>query len=234
MKKVLQIVMALLLLDLAAARAGPFEDADSAHRRGDFVTELQIYQPLAAEGNARGQYHLGLMYYNGSGVGQDYAEAGKWFRLAAEQGSAPAQAYLAPMYLKGVGVRQDHAEAAKWYRALASQGVADGQTGIGWMLCNVEGAPHDCEEAAKWLRLAAAQGHGFAQINLGIMHVTGRGVAQDYVRADMWINLAVETKYADTATKARNMIETQMTLEQIEAAHRLARECRQKNFQDCD
>ena len=36
-----------------------------------------------ASGNAGAQLNLGLMYYNGQGVPQDYAESYKWYRLAA-------------------------------------------------------------------------------------------------------------------------------------------------------
>ena len=36
------------------------------------------------------QNHLGFMYYTGEGVAQDYQEAAKWFRKAAEQGDADA------------------------------------------------------------------------------------------------------------------------------------------------
>ena len=42
----------------------------------------------AEQGNAAAQYNLGVMYDNGEGVPQDYAEAAKWYRLAAEQGEA--------------------------------------------------------------------------------------------------------------------------------------------------
>src|ERR1035438_5254339 len=37
------------------------------------------------------QVHLGLMYYQGQGVPQDYKEAMRWYRLAADQGDADAQ-----------------------------------------------------------------------------------------------------------------------------------------------
>ncbi len=40
------------------------------------------------------------MYDNGQGVPQDYAEAVKWYRLAAEQGYAYAQYNLGVMYDK--------------------------------------------------------------------------------------------------------------------------------------
>ena len=63
------------------------------------------------------------MYRNGEGVPQDYAEAVKWYRLAAEQGDADAQYNLGLMYDNGNGVPQDYKEAVKWYRLAAEQGV---------------------------------------------------------------------------------------------------------------
>ena len=56
------------------------------------------------------------------GVKQDFAEAAKWYRKAAEQGDAAAQYNLGIMYEEGTGVKQDFAEAAKWYRKAAEQG----------------------------------------------------------------------------------------------------------------
>jgi uncharacterized protein len=59
------------------------------------------------------------MYFNGQGVRQNYAEAVKWYRKAAEQGYAWAQYNLGFMYFHGQGVPQDYAEAAKWGRKAA-------------------------------------------------------------------------------------------------------------------
>ncbi len=47
------------------------------------------------------------MYYNGRGVTQDYAQAVKWYRRAAEQGYANAHSNLGALYAKGRGVTQD-------------------------------------------------------------------------------------------------------------------------------
>ena len=61
------------------------------------------------------------MYYYGYGVKQDYAEAVKWYRKAAEQGNAYAQFNLGNAYYNGNGVEQDYAEAVKWYQKAAEQ-----------------------------------------------------------------------------------------------------------------
>ena len=69
----------------------------------DFRETLQS----AEQGVAEAQFNLGVMYYDGQGVRQDYAEAFRWFRQAAEQGNADAQYNLGSMYHIGHGVRQD-------------------------------------------------------------------------------------------------------------------------------
>ncbi|GHT32760.1 hypothetical protein AGMMS49592_0010 [Endomicrobiia bacterium] len=48
----------------------------------------------AEQGFAEAQYNLGVMYYKGEGVKQDYKEAIKWFKKAAEQGHSGAKTAL--------------------------------------------------------------------------------------------------------------------------------------------
>ena len=53
---------------------------------------------------------------------QDFIEAVKWFRLAADQGHADAQTNLGICYAKGEGVTQDFTEAVRWFGLAADQG----------------------------------------------------------------------------------------------------------------
>ena len=55
------------------------------------------------------------MYDHGYGVPQDYKEAIKWYRRAAEQGNDRAQYNLGLMYDGGYGVPQDYVQAHMWY-----------------------------------------------------------------------------------------------------------------------
>ena len=89
---------------------------------------------------------------------QDYAEAVRWYRKAADQGNADAQFSLGYMYDNGQGVPQDYAEAARWYRKAADQGDADAQFNLGYMYDKGQGVPQDYAEAARWYRKAADQG----------------------------------------------------------------------------
>ncbi len=95
------------------------------------------------------------MYGKGLGVPQDYADAVKWYRKAAEQGMADAQYNLGLKYDNGLGVPQDYAEALKWYRKAAEQGNASAQTNLGVMYGVGEGVPQDYVQAHVWYSLAA-------------------------------------------------------------------------------
>jgi TPR repeat protein len=49
----------------------------------------------AAQGMAKAQFSLGLMYEQGRGVIQDHQKALDWVHKAADQGYADAQTFLA-------------------------------------------------------------------------------------------------------------------------------------------
>jgi Sel1 repeat len=55
-------------------------------------------------------------------VPQDYSEAIRWYRKAADQGDATAQYVIGYMYDHGKGAPRDHAEAMRWYRKAGKQG----------------------------------------------------------------------------------------------------------------
>ena len=61
------------------------------------------------------------MYVRGEGVPQDYAEAMRWYRLAADQGHAVGQGGLGVMYANGRGVPQDYVVAHMWYNLAGAQ-----------------------------------------------------------------------------------------------------------------
>ena len=104
------------------------------------------------------QYNLGIMYDNGTGIGQDYKEAIKWYTIAATQGHADAQYNLGFMYAKGQGVKQDYKGAVEWYRKAAEQEFTKAQFNLGFMHSNGRGVKQDFVEVLKWLQLAAEQG----------------------------------------------------------------------------
>ena len=129
-------------------------------------------------------------------------QAAKWFRLAAEQGHGESQGLLADMYWKGIGTRQDYVEAMRWYKKAADQGLS-------------------CD-----------------QLQLGDMYRDSKGVTRNYVQAHMWMNLAATNELdigldcSEMAQRERDALAFRMTPDQLDEAHRFAREWKPKISQD--
>ena len=96
----------------------------AAYIEGDYVTAYKEFKIRAEQGNPGSQFYLGLMYYEGQGVIQDYKETVKWYRLATEKGFHSAQFNLGRMYYYGEGVTQDIVVAHMWINIAGSIGHA--------------------------------------------------------------------------------------------------------------
>ena len=179
--------LSLFLANGSIAYAQDFAKGFEAAQKGDDVTALNEWRPLAQQGDAAAQYNLGWFYFNGRGVTQDYKEAAMWFRLAAAQGDADAQFNLGLMYHNGQGVTQDYKEAVKLYRLAAAQAGADAQNNLGVMYLNGWGVIQDNVYAHMWSNIAASNGSADALENRDIAakRMTNADIskAQDLARA---------------------------------------------------
>jgi TPR repeat protein len=131
--------------DGASAPLQPFEQVLERAEKGDVEAEVDIgiryqtgegvardvlkaigwYRGPAEKGNAKAQFLLGTIYFNGAeGVRQNYAEALRWYRPSAEQKMPAAQFSLGVHYERGLGVAKDEAQAIVYYRLAAEQGYA--------------------------------------------------------------------------------------------------------------
>jgi len=201
--RLLGLVPFALILTACSAENEPAE-ADDAGMFPDNAAPVahptsQEGRRMAAEGDADYQYMLGLVYDGGLfEITEDYAEAARWYRLAADQGITDAQRRLGGMFALGEGVTQDYAESVKWYRLAADQGDAASQYSLGLRYMNGQGVPQNDLEAVKWFRLAANQGYAQGQAFLASMYSGGRGVPQDDIEALKWTKLAAEQGHVNS------------------------------------
>jgi TPR repeat protein len=144
---------------------------------------LASCEAKARAGDAVCQTQLATMYRNGDGVARNFAEALRWYRLAADQGLADAQNRLGAMLAAGQGTAPDHNEAARWYRKAADQGHAAAQNNLGRCYERGEGVTGSPVLASQWYRKSADQGHAAAEYNLGRLYQTGSGVFKDIDKA---------------------------------------------------
>ena len=157
------IAFLVVVLATAGATSRPFEDADAAYSTSDYWARVRQSFPNGVPDAqhrfiAEAQYRLGMHYCFGKGVPQNYEEATKWFRLAADQGLDRAQFELGTAYEDGRGVPQSYADAEQWFRLAAGQGLDLAQVALGSIYSSGRGVPQNYDEAAKWYRRAADQG----------------------------------------------------------------------------
>ncbi len=84
-----------------------------------------------------------------------------------------------------------------------------------------EGVPKNEAQAAEWYRRAAEQGDSGAQTMLGFIYSQGGGVSKNLVQAYLWFNLAAASG-VEEAAKQRDIVEREMTSDQIAEAQRLS------------
>ena len=125
----------------------------------DYTSLIPKLLILAQKGEAKAQYHLGVLFNDGKGVPQDFTQAAKWYTQAASQGHVKAQLYLGLLYQKGQGVEQDYRQAAIYYLKAASQGDTKAQYYLGLLFYGGKGVGQNKEEALKWLKKSAEGGN---------------------------------------------------------------------------
>lgn len=139
-------------------------DGLQAYERGQFANALQSLLPLANEGDAVAQHHLGLMYEEGKGVRADLVQARQWYERAAQVGYGESQFRLGRIHADGRGLPADGVQAARWYLLAAGQGNLDAQYSLGTMFKLGRGVPADPVQAYLWFDRAAEQGLGNARV----------------------------------------------------------------------
>ena len=194
-KFIIKISFLLLLLIPSLSWGANYQKGVTAAKQGDYATAIKEWTPLAEQGDAKAQYNLGVVYFNGYGVLQNYESALKWYTLAAEQGIASAQFYLGLMYEEGYGVLQNYESALKWYTLAAEQGEALAQYNLGLMYLFGVGVMIDKIYTHMWWNIAAFSGHSDAAEN--ITKLERMMTTADISKAQELARLCVNKNYKD-------------------------------------
>jgi TPR repeat protein len=182
-----------------------------AYDRGEGIprntTEaIKLYQEPAEHGDSDAQYNLGRLYEE-NGSRQNYDEAFKWYRKAANAGHIQAIQAMGYAYANGKGVPPDDEEAQRWYLKGAALNDSESEAALGYNYLNGKGVAKDPAEAERWYNKAAEHGNAKAQYDLGYMYYYGSGLNKDQAAAIRWWNKAAE-KGNDQAKKALLYVES--------------------------
>lgn len=155
---VLTSVLATALVG-GGVSAGPLEDGEAAYQTRDYETALRILRPLAEnDSDPKAQILIGKMYARGYGVGQDKAEALRWYTLAADHGDPDAIMNLGDQYQSGAVVARDFEKAETLFRMSAEQGHMMSQVRLVYLYLGGEFSPDDALEAYAWTVVLESRG----------------------------------------------------------------------------
>ncbi|MHB0952558.1 MAG: peptidoglycan-binding protein [Allorhizobium sp.] len=171
----------------------------------------------AKQGDPLAFFEIGARYSEGRGVDGDFAEAAKWYRMAADKGFAPAMYRLANLYENGTGVERNVGTAKHYYAMAAEMGNASAMHNLAVIYASGADGVQDYPSAAKWFSRAAELGISDSQFNLGILNARGNGVPQDLEASYKWFAIAAKEGDKDAAQK-RDEVANVMTPEQLEKA----------------
>ncbi|BCG48316.1 hypothetical protein GEOBRER4_n3202 [Citrifermentans bremense] len=183
MKRRLPAILIAFLVCWSGSCYADFKEAERAFDKGDYSSALALYR---ADETPESFNQLGVLYYNGLGVGRNVSEALHWFRRAADMGSAEAQVNLGQLYETGDGVTRDVAEAMKWYGKAAAGGDPGAQHDFDRLRAESE------PRRIRWYRKDAQLGHVMAQYNLADAYYYGEEVPRDRREAAKWYLKAAE------------------------------------------
>lgn len=169
------------------------------------IAEIAGLTARAEAGEASAQLDLGMIYWDGEGVEQDYVRAVQLFRQAADQGNAIAQSNLAYAYYNADGIENDDNAAMYWAGLSAAQGDEVAMRLVAFGHYRGRGFPQDRAEAARIWAEAANLGDDYSAYNMGIIIRDGDGVQQDDALAIQWFERALDLGHPDAAERLAEM-----------------------------
>lgn len=86
------------------------------------VNQGERLREEAEGGSAEAQFQLGIAYFQGETIEQDFDHCAFWIGRAAFAGHPHAQGFLGAMHSDGIGAPQSDTEAYVWYSVAAANG----------------------------------------------------------------------------------------------------------------
>lgn len=164
-----------------------YERAMAFDALSDGTNAFKYFLQAAELGHAEAQMKVGVSYYAGYGVPQNFKKAVEWYLKAIDNGNDDAGFFLAVCYLNGEGVIKDTRKAIQIWTELASRGHIRSQHNLGD--CYDQGLYVDKnpETAFYWYEKAAKQGYPDSQFKIGWCYFTGNGTSKNPNLCFEWI-----------------------------------------------
>ena len=206
---------------------------------GEYRQAVDIWLPLAEEGDAEAQYYMGVVYKDGLGVEINYDQFRYWTSRSAFQGSPSAMFNLGIMYEYSLGVNEDKNKAFLWYSRAAQEGDVEASVRAGRM---IRGDDFLCEDQLNcdyiveyYYRPAAEQANTEAMVYMANIFLIQRSYI-DSVEALGWLLIAQELGIRDQflQTSVAKIIDDFRDKEVFPQAKLFASSCKNRNLKQCN
>tara|TARA_B100000700_G_scaffold154110_1_gene171014 strand:+ start:1395 stop:2693 length:1299 start_codon:yes stop_codon:yes gene_type:complete len=154
--------------------------ANNAIENKDYVNAHKWFTKGEILGDLNSIYQLGLFYYNGLGITQDFGISYSKFIKSAELGDSDSQFYIGKFYHFGNGsfvkspVEKDYFKALEWYSLSADQENNKAQNNIGTLYYvgdgddTYKGFKPDVKKSLEWFKLASDNGNLKSKTNIDL------------------------------------------------------------------
>ncbi len=177
-----------------ASLQAQIEAARAAEHDHSYYDAVRLWTPLAEQGVAEAQAHLGQLYAQGQGVCKSQAKAVEWLKKAADQGFVEAFDDLGDLYSNGTGSFKDGGRALAWYQKAADLGDARAEEALASIYAQGEGVPVNRELSYTWLKKAVEQRRKDGDLRTASLDAFFLGAAyaddKDDVNAAAWYLIA--------------------------------------------
>jgi len=173
---------------------------DGLGKRVSLEKAEQLFQQALRAGDEAAAAELGRLFE----AKNDYAEAIRWYREAAECGDSNAQYDLGRIYAEN---KHDIRKACFWLRLAASDSIY-AQTLLAQLIEVQEQSKQypDFSESFNLWRQAAQAGNDYAQFRLGLCHLEGLGTQSDQTEAFRWFERAADEGNIQAQTEIGRML----------------------------
>lgn len=171
------------------------------YHHGNYVDALRLFEMAEVGGNTQAKYQLGVMYYDGVGVGEDMSK-GFSYMLEVAQSQKKRDSHVIPSaqynvgraYFQGFGVRQSDSEAERWWVLAAGRGrdvsSTRAQNTLGMFYARQESL--DLNKSFYWHSEAAENGDLESMASLGEMLLHGEGCGKEEGLGLQWLKRSAE------------------------------------------
>lgn len=170
----------------------------------DITRGTFLLRKAAKQNNSEAEYMLGMAYYEGLGVSQNWGEAINWLSKASELGFPNAMFQLGFIYHYGIGITPNIMKALELYTNAADLGCGKALKMLGKVYKSGELGILDSNRSEQYYEQsfellyeqALEENILEAQYEIGNSYMDGEGVEQDYQQAIEWYRRAESSGFA--------------------------------------